>query len=49
MGELAAGDSAVPEPAKRTSLRKMCSALPDAAVALAARKATNKAARVPYT
>ena len=47
--ELAAGDSAVPEPAKRTSLRKMCSALPDAAVALAARKAANKAARLPYT
>ena len=47
--ELAAGESAFPEPGKRTSLTQLSSALPDAVTALAARKAANKAAKLPYT
>ena len=45
--ELAAGNSGVPEPSKRTSLKQLSSTLrlPDAVTALAARKAANKAAK----
>ena len=49
MRELAAGNSGVPEPGKRTSLKQLSSALPDAVTALAARKAANKAAKLPYS
>jgi hypothetical protein len=47
--ELAAGNSGVPEPSKRTSLKQLSSALPDAVTALAARKTANRAAKLPYS
>ena len=47
--ELAAENSEVTEPGKRTSLKQLSSALTDAVIALVARKTADKAAKLPYS